>query len=97
MSIADSLLRAGKAGISKRGRPSSLDVAIQAKKSRGATVPIPNKSVRLNGVHHWPEYGKKSRCKFPGCTGYTKVICSKCKLKLCFTVNSNCYKNFHTN
>ena len=32
MSIADSLLQAGKAGVNKRWRPSSLDAAIQAKK-----------------------------------------------------------------
>ena len=59
MSIADSLLRARKAKVSKRGRPSSLDVAIQVKILRGVTVPTPNKSIRLDGVHHWPEYGKK--------------------------------------
>ena len=32
MSIADFLLRAGKASVSKRGKPSSLDAAIHAKK-----------------------------------------------------------------
>ena len=60
MSIVNSLLRIGKAGVSKRRRQSSLDIAFQAKKSTGATVRIPNKSIRLDGVHHWPEYGKKA-------------------------------------
>ena len=72
MSIADSLLRAVKASVRKRGRPLSLNAALKVKKSRGPTVPIPNKSIRLDGVHHWTEYGKKNRYKFPGCTGYTK-------------------------
>ena len=72
MSIAESLLRAVKAGVGKRGRPPSLNAAVKVKKSRGPTVPIPNKSIRLDGVHHWTEYGKKNRYKFPGCTGYTK-------------------------
>ena len=72
MSIAESLLRAVKAGVSKRGRPPSLNAAVKVKKSRGPTFPIPNKSIRLDGVHHWTEYGKKNRYKFPGCTGYTK-------------------------
>ena len=34
MSIAHSLLRAGKASVSKRGKPSSLDAAIHAKKNK---------------------------------------------------------------
>ena len=69
MSIADSLLWAVKASVSKRGRPLSLKAAVKVKTSRGPTVPIPNKSIRLDGVHHWPEYGKKID---PGCPGYTK-------------------------
>ena len=72
MSIADSLLRTVKASVSKRGGPLSLNAAVKLKKSRGPTVTIPNKPIRLDGVHHWPEYGKKNRCKFPGCTGYIK-------------------------
>ena len=101
MSIANSLLRSGKGnGILKRGRPScGLEAEIQSKKKRGPAAVVPNKSIRLDGIEHWPEYmedGKKGRCKYPNCTAITRVICQKCKLNLCFTVKSNCFKNFHT-
>ena len=64
MSIADSLLRAVKASVSKRGRPLPLNAAVNVKKSRGPTVPIPNNSIRLDGVHHWLEYGIKIDVNF---------------------------------
>lgn len=47
---------------------------------------------------HWPFVdGKKSRsrCKMPGCTGFTHIFCTKCHFSLCITSTRNCFYAFH--
>ena len=97
LSIAESLLKQGKREASKRGRPSiSVEAAYSAKKKKGPTAPIPNKSIRKDGCDRRPElYEKKGRCQYPGCAGFSKVKCSKCDVRLCFTPTSNCFRKFH--
>ena len=102
MSIANSLLVKDKSQRERtRGRPSTsrLERDLSAKKKQlGPAAPIPNKSIRLDSFAHWPSYkcdGKHGRCKLPGCNKVTRVICSKCKVNLCFTGKANCFKYFH--
>ena len=83
------------------GRPPTtrLEKDLSAKMKSDPAAPIPNKSIRLDLFTHWPSYmcdGKHGRCKFPGCNKVTRVICSKCKVNLCFTVKANCFKYFQT-
>lgn len=83
----------------KRGRPSSYNVEEmhEKKKMRGPAKPIPNFSVRRDGIAHWPAIvDARQRCKFPGCTGITTVKCSKCSVHLCLTRKKNCFVDFHT-
>ena len=76
-----------------------LEKDLSAKRKRGSAAPIPNKSIRLDSFAHWPSCmcdGKHGRCKLLGCNKVTRVICSKCKVNLCFTAKANCFKYFHT-
>ena len=99
MSVAHCLTRQGKCDKgAKRGRPSLDDVerAIQAKKSREAVAPLPEKTVRTDNTGHWPVFSeKKGRCKLPGCKHTPKVMCVKCSTYLCFTPTNNCFQLFH--
>lgn len=82
----------------KRGRPStsnSVEMAIQAKKSRGPVQHVPPKDIRTDNVGHWPDDSARSRCKMPGCKGCTQTKCEKCGVTLCLTKSRNCFKNFH--
>ena len=82
----------------KRGRPStsnSVEMEIQAKKRRGPAQHIPPKDIRTDNVGHWPGNCVRSRCKMPGCKGYTQNRCEKCGVALCLTTTKNCFKNFH--
>lgn len=82
----------------KRGRPStsnSVEMTIQAKKSRGPVQHVPPKDIRTDNVGHWPDDSARSRCKMPGCKGYTQTKCEKCGVTLCLTKSRNCFKNFH--
>lgn len=83
----------------KRGRPSnsSLEQELQAKKKRAQSKPIPSNDIRMDGVGHWPDVGVSLRCKYPQCTGYTTISCSKCGINLCLNKNNNCFTTFHTN
>lgn len=97
MKAASDLTKCGKMIRSKRGHPStSFDSLYNAKKKRGPTAPIPEKSTRTDNTGHFPTFvEQKGRCKYPGCGGIPKVLCEKCKVHLCFTPKSNCFKKFH--
>ncbi|CAG5036610.1 unnamed protein product [Parnassius apollo] len=80
----------------KRGRPStsnSVEMSIQVKKSRGPVQHVPPKDIRTDNVGHWPDDCTHSRCKMPGCKGYTQS--EKCGVTLCLTKSRNCFKNCH--
>lgn len=84
--------------IARRGRPStqSIEREIQAKKRKGPMKPIPSKDVRMDGVgHHERRCDRKNRCKLPGCKGFSRTECTKCKVALCHTKERNCFARFH--
>lgn len=54
--------------------------------------------LRFDKCNHWPDRDKKisrSRCKMEGCNLITHVLCTKCKVHLCFTTNRNCFVPYH--
>lgn len=77
----------------KKGRP-SLDRSLS--KSRvepKSTTPRPVDDLRCDGFEHWPEIAEKGRCRY--CSKLTKVTCTKCSCRLCFTTDRNCFVQFH--
>lgn len=55
----------------------------------------PVDDVRYDKIDHFPDqgedYGRCTYCK----KGLTKVLCLKCKIKLCFVKGRNCFFNYH--
>ncbi|XP_053467971.1 uncharacterized protein LOC128599930 isoform X2 [Ictalurus furcatus] len=82
---------------SKNGRPSQHSEEEQPEKRPKTSVgPRPSRLCRFDQTGHWPVWvERKGRCKYPGCTGIVKVQCSKCATYLCFSVERNCFVNFH--
>ncbi|GBP85437.1 hypothetical protein EVAR_55198_1 [Eumeta japonica] len=77
LELAEALSKVGNASelCNKRGRPStsnSTEKNLQAKKKRGPCQYIPPKDIRTDNVGYWPDDCVRSRCKIPGCTGYTQ-------------------------
>ena len=97
LKVAKCLVKSNKVSSSRRGRPStSVDHLHRAKKKRGPAPKIPEPSTRKDNIGHFSSFvDKKGRCKYPDCTGITKVFCEKCKVHLYFTPNSNCFRKFH--
>lgn len=100
LDLAEVLSKIGNASelCNKRGRPStsnSTEENIQAKKKRGPSQYIPPKDIRTDNVGHWPDDCVRSRCKMPGCTGYTQTKCEKCGVALCLSKAKKCFRNFH--
>lgn len=87
------------------GRPSTLatgrSTPTTTAEARNSPVSLMGKrakhlpdEVRYDAEDHWPEVGKKMRCK--QCkTSQTTFACSKCKLNLCLTGPKNCFKAYH--
>lgn len=96
--VAYCLCNLGSQRLSKRGRPSDLEKEIVEKKKRSATTAyIPPKDVRLDGQSHWPLCTQeRQRCKFPKCSSFSYMKCSKCGLHFCLNKNNNCFHKFHT-
>lgn len=79
-----------------RGRPSDIQSKIDAKKRKYPKSIVPPKDVRLDHIDHFPQWNeKRTRCKLPGCNGYTFVSCSKCNSFLCFNKDKNCFVLYH--
>lgn len=97
--IFSALCKQGKDNPRKRGRPSTdtVDAEHEAKKHRGPAKPIPNFPERKDKVGHWPlATGDRQRCKKPGCTGQSTIMCGKCQVNLCLTKERNCFSSsFH--
>lgn len=54
--------------------------------------------LRFDKCNHWPDRDNnfsRSRCKMEGCNLITHVLCTKCKVHLCFTTNRNCFVPYH--
>lgn len=97
--LAETLCFYKKYDANKRGRPSSntLEREVEAKKHRGPTKPIPPKDIRTDGLGHDEKRClSKNRCKLPGCSGFSRTECVKCKVALCHNKNRNCFAQFHS-
>ncbi|CAF1264246.1 unnamed protein product [Didymodactylos carnosus] len=82
----------------QRGRP-SLRIRSQeensTEKPRRSSIRLPPIVVQHDGVNHWPATTGKGRCRFPGCSGKSTILCSKCKVRLCLNTRNNCFIAFH--
>ncbi|CAF3396410.1 unnamed protein product [Rotaria sp. Silwood2] len=97
--IADALLKSVPATPPvKRGRPSLDSISNENNPmitTRVVPSSVPTTSVRLDKFDHWSVHKSKGRCRNPGCSGYTRISCSKCLQRLCLTDNSNCFIDYH--
>ena len=80
------------AGKRTAGRPA--ESSPQPQKKQRVVIPIPVQVARFDNLDHWPEHGRKGRCRYCP-TGSSTIRCSKCNLVLCFVANRNCFKAFH--
>jgi hypothetical protein len=99
INIVESLLKSAPPSPPvKRGRP-SLKLLPNENNSptpqRATPNPIPPTSIRFDKYDHWPVQIEKGRCRNSGCTGYTRISCSKCELRLCLNEKNNCFKDYH--
>ncbi|CAF1555594.1 unnamed protein product, partial [Didymodactylos carnosus] len=80
-----------------RGRPSlqSIDKNNPPSQPTVAPNPAPTTSVRFDKYDHWPVAVEKGRCRNPGCMGYSRISCSKCKLCRCLNKYNNLFKAYH--
>ena len=100
LAISESLCKKQQVVSKRRGRPSSssaVEGAYQRKRKIGHnTHPIPQKSIRMDNVDHFPLVKeKRGRCRLPGCTSAPYIYCMKCEVYLCLDKNKNCYLAFH--
>jgi hypothetical protein len=57
----------------------------------------PTKEIRTDRYDHWPmTHQKKTRCKRPGCKGFTFSKCGKCNVSLCCGKGLECFTQWHT-
>lgn len=59
--------------------------------------PLPD--ARARKAKHMPECVQTknpSRCRLPGCSQKTRVMCTTCNVYLCMRSGKNCYKEFHS-
>ena len=91
--IAHALTKAGKSGAKRRSRPSLETAASMPKRKKPDARPVDD--IRYDNLGHRPAHSdKKQRCKL--CPkGFTRTICTKCNVGLCFKQESNCFENFH--
>uniref|UniRef100_A0A3Q2Y1F9 PiggyBac transposable element-derived protein domain-containing protein n=1 Tax=Hippocampus comes TaxID=109280 RepID=A0A3Q2Y1F9_HIPCM len=55
----------------------------------------PPMDVRQDMVAHFPGKTERGRCRHCG-QRYTAMLCSKCKVHLCFTEAKNCFVDYHS-
>lgn len=99
--LAKTLIYASKTIQKKKGRPSSANIdenIAEPKKAKPEFQPL--QEIRFDHTDHLPLHDQKKlsgRCKFPGCSGKSHIICSKCKVHLCMNANNNCFYQYHKN
>jgi len=77
-------------------KPVKIALGTEVKKKKPNAAPVPVQEIRRDKTGHWPTFTeKRGRCKEPNCAGIPKVMCTKCKVHLCFTPSSNCFMEFH--
>lgn len=60
--------------------------------------PLPSKSIRYDGFHHWPEHVATpcaQRCRREGCKSKCRIRCRKCGVFLCLSLQNDCFFLFH--
>lgn len=98
-SVAEALCRTGPTSAMKRGRPSmnSVDTAPQPCSTRHPVNPVPVDDVRYDGFEHFPKLTvKRGRCRREGCSGQSRIVCTKCGVHLCLIGAQDCFAKFHT-
>lgn len=94
--VAETLCMIGTRSANKRGRPSSLEKELSAKRRKKSASVLPPEPVRNDQVGHWPLIVEnRNRCKVPRCKGFSYITCEKCKVNLCLNKKNNCFKVFH--
>lgn len=83
----------------KQGLPSSSPSpsAPVVQRRRGETRP--SLEIQFDHIDHLPFHDDAdlpSRCKFPKCTGRSRIFCKKCGVHLCLMKGRNCFAAFHT-
>lgn len=94
LDLAHALIMSGENKVKKRGKPKNSEKILPPQK-KYKTSGRPVNDVRFDCYDHWPEYKKeKQRCK--NCIrAYSRTICAKCNVALCFTGSRNCFKDYH--
>lgn len=74
----------------------SIENEIQAKRHKGPAQHVPPVAIRQDQTGHWPVWTeKRTRCKFPNCSGVSQTMCEKCGVALCYNKHNNCFRQFH--
>ena len=84
--IGYSLANAGKIHKLKRGRPPNDASEVPPKQRRPPNVVTPSSDICKDTIEHFPEFHEKqSRCRHCK-TGFSYVMCTKCKVYLCLVI-----------
>ncbi|KAK0146642.1 PiggyBac transposable element-derived protein 2 [Merluccius polli] len=90
-SVGTALTSAGK--VKKCGRPLSSPEATPTPPRKRKTPELPP-DVRKDGLHHFPTWETRQRCKH--CVGhFAHVYCEKCRVHLCLNKDRNCFQAYH--
>lgn len=86
--------------LSKKEVQDNEDVDVPGPQAPKRKMPMPSDALRTSHssghLPEWPENGKPSRCRLPGCDSpKCRIRCSTCKVFLCLNANRNCFKLFH--
>lgn len=94
MDIARGLVLTGVSQSPRVGRPSLLVTKRNTSTSRDG---MPSESMRFDQTSHFPDTTEKGRCRYEKCVrgGTSRIMCSKCKVRLCLNSDRNCFTNFH--
>lgn len=99
--IAETLIRTHVKEIPEVADEAELEVEngeSVAVPKRTKVTAIPPNEVRLDMHGHFPEHvplKSQMRCRNQGCSGKTRIRCTKCDLFLCL-LNRNCFVDFHS-
>uniref|UniRef100_A0A8C4QGL5 Si:ch211-255f4.7 n=1 Tax=Eptatretus burgeri TaxID=7764 RepID=A0A8C4QGL5_EPTBU len=99
MDLLDFRLYVGEALVISRGpKRKSLDDGREI--VRIPRQPLPNRDMRRSGGLHLPVVGTESnnfqRCRKPGCSKTSRIMCTSCNVFFCVQPDRNCFYEFHT-
>ena len=95
MDICRSLIVSGVVNSPRAGRPSVS--APTKRKTKTTEAGMPSESVRYDTAGHLPDTVEKGRCRYEKCArgATSRILCVKCKVRLCLNGDRNCFMNFH--